>query len=248
MGISLGGGKSNSFQYSCLENPTDRGAWQAAVHGVAKSQARLSNLAGMQRGWAALTGLHPTSELRGPPDRLPISRGSTTHPDQLLKLGNARHPASQALTQPITTPPFPPTLSTQNLFLVFSPHGHQPLSSHLDGLLTRLPGSIPCQNKPGMQIGPLWKPSQDFMIAGLQIPSCSLPLSSVRSTLPRLIPASTPMLSCLTQSAPTVSSLFPRPRPLFPPQGPAHAVPSAYNTLPSIPPSLITFCKSFDLS
>ena len=31
------------LQYSCLENPMDRGAWWAAVHGVAKSQTRLSN-------------------------------------------------------------------------------------------------------------------------------------------------------------------------------------------------------------
>ena len=30
-------------QYSCLENPMDGGAWWAAVHGVAKSQTRLSN-------------------------------------------------------------------------------------------------------------------------------------------------------------------------------------------------------------
>ena len=29
------------FQYSCLQNPRDRGAWQATVHGVAKSQTRL---------------------------------------------------------------------------------------------------------------------------------------------------------------------------------------------------------------
>ena len=28
----------NPLQYSCLENPTDKGAWQAAVHGVTKSQ------------------------------------------------------------------------------------------------------------------------------------------------------------------------------------------------------------------
>ena len=28
----------NPLQYSCLENPMDRGAWQATVHGVAKSQ------------------------------------------------------------------------------------------------------------------------------------------------------------------------------------------------------------------
>ena len=31
------------FQYSCLENSVDRGAWRATVHGVAKSQARLSD-------------------------------------------------------------------------------------------------------------------------------------------------------------------------------------------------------------
>ena len=37
-GRSPGGGHSNPLQYSCLENPMDRGAWQAAVHGVSKSQ------------------------------------------------------------------------------------------------------------------------------------------------------------------------------------------------------------------
>ena len=34
---------ANPLQYSCLENPMDRGAWRAAVHGVAKSQTQLSN-------------------------------------------------------------------------------------------------------------------------------------------------------------------------------------------------------------
>ena len=33
-----GGGNGTPLQYSCLGNPTDRGAWQATVHGVAKSQ------------------------------------------------------------------------------------------------------------------------------------------------------------------------------------------------------------------
>ena len=33
-----GGGDGNPLQDSCLENPMDRGAWQAAVHGSAKSQ------------------------------------------------------------------------------------------------------------------------------------------------------------------------------------------------------------------
>ena len=36
-----GGGNGNAFQYSSLGNPTDRGAWWAMVHGVAKSRTRL---------------------------------------------------------------------------------------------------------------------------------------------------------------------------------------------------------------
>ena len=41
----LGGSKGNGtpLQYSCLENPMDGGAWWATVHGVAKSQTRLSD-------------------------------------------------------------------------------------------------------------------------------------------------------------------------------------------------------------
>ena len=39
LGRSLGGGHGNPFQYSCLEYPMDRGAWQATAHGVTKNQA-----------------------------------------------------------------------------------------------------------------------------------------------------------------------------------------------------------------
>ena len=39
-GRSPGGGHGNPVQYSHLENPMDRGAWQATVHSVAKSQTR----------------------------------------------------------------------------------------------------------------------------------------------------------------------------------------------------------------
>ena len=39
----IGEGNGNPLQYSCLENPMDRGAWWAAVHGVAKSWTQLSN-------------------------------------------------------------------------------------------------------------------------------------------------------------------------------------------------------------
>ena len=41
LGRSPGGGHSNPLQYSCLENPMNRGAWQATVHSVAKSQTPL---------------------------------------------------------------------------------------------------------------------------------------------------------------------------------------------------------------
>ena len=41
-GRSPGGGHGNLLQYSCLENPTNRGAWRATVHGVSKNQTWLS--------------------------------------------------------------------------------------------------------------------------------------------------------------------------------------------------------------
>ena len=40
---NLGEGNGTPLQYSCLENPMDRGAWWAAVHGVARSRTRLSH-------------------------------------------------------------------------------------------------------------------------------------------------------------------------------------------------------------
>ena len=42
-GRSPGEGNGNPLQFSCLENPMDRGAWWATVHGVAKRQTRLSD-------------------------------------------------------------------------------------------------------------------------------------------------------------------------------------------------------------
>ena len=44
-GRSSGGGHGNPLQYSCLEDPMDRGAWQASVHKATKSQTQLSDLA-----------------------------------------------------------------------------------------------------------------------------------------------------------------------------------------------------------
>ena len=41
LGRSPGEGHDNPLQYSCLENPMDRGAWKITIHGVTKSQTSL---------------------------------------------------------------------------------------------------------------------------------------------------------------------------------------------------------------
>ena len=41
LGRSPGEGHGDPLQYSCLENPMDKGAWQVTVHGVAQSRTRL---------------------------------------------------------------------------------------------------------------------------------------------------------------------------------------------------------------
>ena len=43
-GRSPGGGHGNPLQYSCMENPMDRGAWWATVHRVSRSRTRLKRL------------------------------------------------------------------------------------------------------------------------------------------------------------------------------------------------------------
>ena len=44
LGRFLGGGHGNPFQYSCRENPTDKGVWWDTVHSVAKIQTQLKRL------------------------------------------------------------------------------------------------------------------------------------------------------------------------------------------------------------
>ena len=58
-GRSPGGGYSNPLQYSCLENPMDRGAWCATTPGVAKSQTRLKRLS---RAWHMINWASKTVE------------------------------------------------------------------------------------------------------------------------------------------------------------------------------------------
>ena len=54
LGRSPGEGHGNPFRYSCLENPMDRGAWQAMVHRVAKSWTRLRRLSMHANGWCII--------------------------------------------------------------------------------------------------------------------------------------------------------------------------------------------------
>ena len=54
-GRSPWGGHDNPPQYSCLENPVNRGAWYATVHGVAKSRTRLSDFTSLHFIYIYLT-------------------------------------------------------------------------------------------------------------------------------------------------------------------------------------------------
>ena len=51
----LEGGHGNPLQYSCLENPMDRGAWRARVQGVTMSPTRLKQLSTAQPLFSVIT-------------------------------------------------------------------------------------------------------------------------------------------------------------------------------------------------
>ena len=68
---SPGGGHDNPLQYSCLENPTGRGAWWAKVYRVAKSRTQLKRLSTHARGKVNDSTLHflPSSPRSAPEQR-----------------------------------------------------------------------------------------------------------------------------------------------------------------------------------
>ena len=70
LGRSPEEGNDNPLQYSCLENPMDRGAWRATVHGVTKSWTGPNDLALTEqtkpRGWLVLR-LPTVRQADGPP-------------------------------------------------------------------------------------------------------------------------------------------------------------------------------------
>ena len=71
-GRSPGGGHGNLLQYSCMENPLDRGAWQATVHRVTKSRTRLKRLSTNTHS-GAFSGSSMHLILSEPPDG-PVSQ------------------------------------------------------------------------------------------------------------------------------------------------------------------------------
>ena len=77
---SLVVGNGSPLQYSCLENFTDRGTWQATVHGVTKSQTRLSTRACVR----AHTHTHTRSSQGHQLTVCPVSTGINTPMDNML--------------------------------------------------------------------------------------------------------------------------------------------------------------------
>ena len=84
LGRSPRGGHCNLLQYSCLENPMDRGAWQTPVHRVTKSQKGLKRLS-MHAGCCCSVA-QSCLTLCNPMDRSTPGFLSFTNPQSLLKL------------------------------------------------------------------------------------------------------------------------------------------------------------------
>ena len=83
-GRSPGRGHGNPLEYPCLENAMDRGAWQAAVHGVTKSLTRLSDFTFTFRFHALEKEMAPHSSVLA--WRIP----GTGEPGGLLSMGSHR--------------------------------------------------------------------------------------------------------------------------------------------------------------
>ena len=77
-GRSPGGGHSNPHRSSYLENPMDRGAWRATVHGVTKSQTQLSTCQHQQEQVS-------DDSLRAAPSEDPVEWGTPGRHDHCLK-------------------------------------------------------------------------------------------------------------------------------------------------------------------
>ena len=79
-GRSPGEGSGSPLQYSCLENPIDRGAWRATVYGVAKSWTRVSIHTGFPGGSAGKESACNAGDLGLIPGlEEPLEKGKAAH-------------------------------------------------------------------------------------------------------------------------------------------------------------------------
>ena len=157
LGRSPGGGNSSLLCYSCLENPTDRGAWWATVHRVTKSRTRLSTQAHTQHdacGKALLGGFSEVTAKNGSkwvPPTIPIIK---------TVLGQL---AETQLHPWVGTPQLPP---------VPGPHPHHKLAWEMMALA--LPAAFP-----GDPWGPVHSTAQSGCPASC---ACPLPLAGLLET------------------------------------------------------------------
>ena len=95
-GRSSGEGNDNPLQYSCLENPMDRGAWWAIDHRVAKSRTRLSNFTSksLQMVTAAMKLKDPCS----------LEKKTMTNLDSILQSRDITLPTTVCLVKAIVFP------------------------------------------------------------------------------------------------------------------------------------------------
>ena len=138
-GRSPGGGNGNPLQYSCLENPMDRGAWWATVHGVTKSWTGLSipahrraaapatkpqlipgQLAGSLRSWISLRmHLVITEEAQDGKKQLHSTSQNATA-GETISLHFPTQPASFSFPQP----PLSSSKFLRDTWLEQDPHHH----------------------------------------------------------------------------------------------------------------------------
>ena len=85
-----GEGNGNPLQYSCLENPMDRGAWWATVHGVAESRIRLSDFTFTSLSFSLHLTINPEKAMAPDSSTLAWKIPWTEEPGGLQSMGSLR--------------------------------------------------------------------------------------------------------------------------------------------------------------
>ena len=111
-GRSPGGGHGSPPQYSCLENPMDRGAWRDTVHGVAKSPTQLKRLTALthavfwEESWQGRSSRIPQSHVQ----RFEVNLQQDLDSQGMVRSGQRDQPGhSSGLGKMNSPPPAPPT-------------------------------------------------------------------------------------------------------------------------------------------